>query len=68
MYGCRVIQKVIELGDMDQKKLMALEMKDKYHDLIEDQNGNHVVQKIIETMGKEKDIINFVVNSFESDC
>jgi len=49
-----VVQKAIEVAEPEQRRLMASELKDRVRELVEDQNGNHVIQKIIETMGKEK--------------
>lgn len=68
MYGCRVVQKALEVCDMDQKKVMALEIKDYFMKLVQDQNGNHVIQKIIEHMGKEEDIVKYLINAFHNNA
>lgn len=49
-----MVQKAIEVAEPEQRRLMASELKDKVREMVEDQNGNHVIQKIIETMGKEE--------------
>lgn len=67
MYGCRVIQKAVEVCDLDQKKVMALEIKDYIMQLVQDQNGNHVIQKIIEFMGTEEDIMKYLINAFKGN-
>lgn len=43
---------------------MALEVKDHILHLVQDQNGNHVIQKIIEFMGTEEEIMKFLVAAF----
>jgi len=52
-----VVQKAVELCELEQSKLMALEIKDHFIQLVQDQNGNHVIQKIIEFLGKHEDIM-----------
>lgn len=68
MYGCRVVQKAIEVAEPEQRRLMASELKDRIRELVEDQNGNHVIQKIIETMGKEEPIMHSIIDAFQRDC
>lgn len=46
---------------------MALEIKDYIMQLVQDQNGNHVIQKIIEFLGKDEEIIKWLVLSFRNN-
>ena len=64
MYGCRVIQKAVEVVEYTQKFLLASELSHNVIRCVEDQNGNHVIQKIIEFVGKNDEHINLVVNAF----
>ena len=58
MYGCRVIQKAIDLSPIEETISILNEIKDDLNECIEDQNGNHVIQKIIEKIpSKERKII-----------
>ena len=49
VYGCRVVQKIIDYNEFEPKV-----WKNHLVDLIKDQNGNHVVQKIIEKNSDSK--------------
>ncbi|CAA7041729.1 unnamed protein product [Microthlaspi erraticum] len=62
MYGCRVIQKAIEVVDLDQKFKMVKELDGHVMRCVRDQNGNHVVQKCIECVPEEN--IEFVISTF----
>lgn len=53
MYGCRVIQKAIDLSDEEDLKQYMAEIDNDMRKCIEDQNGNHVIQKLIEKMDKD---------------
>jgi pumilio RNA-binding family len=57
-YGCRVVQKVLEskLKDDD----ILAELKQNVLKCIEDQNGNHVIQKCFETIKTEK--LRFIID------
>ena len=49
MYGCRVVQKALEgLPSMEAKAAIAAELDGHVMKAIQDQNGNHVIQKCIE--------------------
>lgn len=50
MYGCRVIQKALEVIGV--QRLLALVSEFEGHVLkcVHDQNGNHVIQKCIEVL------------------
>lgn len=54
-----MVQKAIEMCELDQKREMAFEVKDSILELLQDQNGNHVVQKIVEFLGNDEDVIKF---------
>lgn len=62
VYGCRVIQKLIDyLGDI---KSIVAELEPHIPELIESPNGNHVIQKCI-----DKDIDkSFLLRVFEKNC
>ncbi|KAL3811898.1 hypothetical protein ACHAXA_001423 [Cyclostephanos tholiformis] len=56
VYGCRVIQKALESLDYDDLCELILEFDSYVLTCIQDQNGNHVMQKCIEVMSlKAKD-------------
>ena len=50
MYGCRVVQKALEVIGFEQQKLLVSELQAHVLHCIYDQNGNHVIQKCIEKM------------------
>ena len=54
MYGCRVVQKILEL--LPEKEISEIfgELKNHLFECIEDQNGNHVIQKLIEKINSEE--------------
>jgi pumilio RNA-binding family len=61
-YGCRVIQRLIDCSPSI--SFIFEEIKGDLFDLIEDQNGNHVIQKCIEKSSDRSVIMNhFVENS-----
>ncbi|EOY18065.1 Pumilio 2 isoform 2 [Theobroma cacao] len=62
MYGCRVIQKAIEVVELDQKTRMVKELDGHVMRCVRDQNGNHVIQKCIECV--PEDAIQFIVSTF----
>ena len=59
MYGCRVVQKALEVISLELQILLVSELKDSVIECINDQNGNHVIQKCIEKM--PPDTVDFVV-------
>jgi len=65
MYGCRVIQQLICVIDEKYLSQITLELKDHFAKLIEDQNGNHVIQKLIERLkpGVNNGIYDVVYNN-----
>ena len=62
MYGCRVMQQLISVIDEKYLPQITLELKDHFEKCIEDQNGNHVIQKLIERLkpGENKGIYDVV--------
>jgi pumilio RNA-binding family len=54
-YGCRVVQKALEIFQNDTKEFNSLFefIKPKVRELVIDGNGNHVVQKVIQLREKE---------------
>jgi ribosomal protein S7 len=64
MYGCRVVQKAFEHVLVDQQASLVRELdghKAAIMKIVEDQNGNHVVQKAIERIPGEH--IQFIVDA-----
>jgi hypothetical protein len=62
MYGCRVIQKALEIVDEEEVLMIYNEVKVAIIKFIEDQNGNHVLQRLIERLDREHnfEIINAI--------
>jgi pumilio RNA-binding family len=48
MYGCRVVQKALEVLPQYMVRDMVLQLDGHVVACVEDQNGNHVIQKCIE--------------------
>ena len=63
MYGCRVIQKALESIPLDQQKWIIAELEECVLKCVKDQNGNHVVQKCIETV--EPSCLQFIIDAFK---
>ena len=59
MYGCRVIQKAVETLPNEFQLQIARELEGNVVKCIEDQNGNHVIQKCIECCSA--DSIEFII-------
>ena len=62
MYGCRVIQKALESIPLEQQKLVISELEGNVLKCVKDQNGNHVVQKCIETV--DPSCLQFIIDAF----
>ncbi|PON92607.1 Coatomer beta subunit [Trema orientale] len=62
MYGCRVIQKALEVIELEQKAQLVRELDGHVMRCVRDQNGNHVIQKCIESIPTEK--IGFIISAF----
>ena len=54
MYGCRVVQKLISIIPNDEISVISNELSQNYSKCIEDQNGNHVIQKLIEKLNDDE--------------
>ena len=63
-YGCRVVQKAIDVLGIDDIKKILKEIKKDIKKCIEDQNGNHAIQKLVEKLpkGEHVDILKHVYN------
>lgn len=61
-YACRVVQKALEHILVDQQAELVKELESEVIRVAKDQNGNHVIQKIIELIDRRH--INFVMDSF----
>jgi hypothetical protein len=64
MYGCRVIQRALETVSPEQQASLIRELDDTkiIKQCVRDQNGNHVIQKCIQTVHNEH--IDVIVQSF----
>jgi pumilio RNA-binding family len=65
MYGCRVLQKVLDSVEFDQRRMIASEFRNNVEKAVEDQNGNHVIQKCIEIL-PYNDIV-FIVDALKDN-
>ena len=67
MYGCRVVQKALECCEPHSLVPLARELSGAVLECVHDQNGNHVVQKLVEVMSKAGmgDHVQFAVDAFE---
>ena len=63
MYGCRVIQKALEVVEVDQQAELVGELDGHVMRCVRDQNGNHVVQKCIECVPAPR--IQFIIQAFQ---
>ncbi|CAM9938337.1 unnamed protein product, partial [Chrysoparadoxa australica] len=50
MYGCRVVQKALEFASIDTLIALVSEFNGQVMGCVQDQNGNHVIQKCIEVV------------------
>ena len=62
MYGCRVVQKALEVMTYGQQKEMVQHLDGNVDKVIKDQNGIHVIQKAVESV--PTDLIGFIPRSF----
>jgi len=60
IYGCRVVQKILECAVYEQKLVLAQQLAGSIVKFVYDQNGNHVVQKMIQCLNPKD--IDFVVD------
>lgn len=63
MYGCRVVQKILESVNQETQYMLISELDGHVLDCVTDQNGNHVIQKCIEK-GRLYNI-DFILKAFE---
>jgi len=62
MYGCRVVQKALEVISPEQQSHLVKELEGHVMKCIKDQNGNHVIQKVIEQVPAP--FTQFIVDTF----
>ncbi|GER48954.1 pumilio domain-containing protein [Striga asiatica] len=62
MYGCRVIQKALEVVDTELQTKIVKELDGFIIKCVHDQNGNHVIQKCIERVPQDR--IKFIITPF----
>jgi len=62
MYGCRVVQKALEVISPEQQAQLVKELEGHVMKCIKDQNGNHVIQKVIEQVPAH--FTQFIVDTF----
>ena len=53
MYGCRVVQKIVENYNKSDRRTIYNEIKNQLAECIVDQNANHVIQKFVEKGDEE---------------
>ncbi|CAD6933044.1 unnamed protein product [Tilletia controversa] len=71
-YGCRVVQKALEVLELEDQIIVAEELRGFVHACVKDQNANHVIQKVIETTaaavangaGGDPECVDFIPLSF----
>eukprot|EP01059_Diplonema_ambulator_P000609 TRINITY_DN10504_c0_g2_i1.p1 TRINITY_DN10504_c0_g2~~TRINITY_DN10504_c0_g2_i1.p1 ORF type:complete len:597 (+),score=218.58 TRINITY_DN10504_c0_g2_i1:77-1867(+) len=63
-YGCRVVQKALEVVELKYRNMAIEELTGHVPRCVQDQNGNHVIQKCIETMPNKVD---FIVCAFRNN-
>ena len=56
-YGCRVVQKAIQVFDREDRLMVLADLRNQVGHCVQDQNGNHVIQKCIEYMPDDTDFI-----------
>lgn len=64
-HGCRVVQKALESINDIQKIKLATELEGCVLACVEDQNGNHVIQKCLERMPTGK--VQFIIDAFKGE-
>ena len=65
LYGCRCVQELISILSVENMSIITNELKPFYDNCIQDKNGNHVIQKLIEKVDKNdlNDIYLVAVNN-----
>jgi len=64
MYGCRVLQRVIDTASVGRLIAITSELKGHVIECVEDQNANHVIQKLIERLPLGDSSIRNLVGEF----
>lgn len=65
-YGCRVIQKALDvISDEEDKFIISDELENSVLHCVNDQNGNHVIQKCVEKLSPE--YVGFILNEFKGN-
>ncbi|KHN17619.1 Pumilio like 6, chloroplastic [Glycine soja] len=65
MYGCCVVQKALEVIDLEQKAQLVHELDGNVMRCVRDQNGNHAIQKCIESIPTKN--IDFIIFAFRGE-
>ena len=65
LYGCRCVQELISILSVENMSIITNELKPFYDNCIQDKNGNHVIQKLIEKVDQNdlNDIYLVAVNN-----
>ena len=65
LYGCRCVQELISILNVENMHIITNELKPFYDNCIQDKNGNHVIQKLIEKVDSKdlNDIYLVAVNN-----
>jgi hypothetical protein len=58
-YGCRVIQKALEIVTVEEKHFMLDKLHPNLENCMRDTNANHVIQKLVEVLSFDK--LKFIV-------
>jgi len=65
-YGCRVVQKVVQLLPSEEQGNFAEEIRSEVLDMMVHKHGNHVVQKCVENMQPES--VGFIVEAVSTEA
>ena len=67
VHGTRVVQKMVEVADADeQAEAIVGAIEPLAMDLVRDMNGNHVIQRMLAVMGKQRAA--FVFELAQCEC
>jgi hypothetical protein len=67
VHGTRVVQKMVEAADADeQAEAIVAAIEPQAMDLVRDMNGNHVIQRMLAVMGKQR--ASFVFDLVQREC
>jgi len=59
-HGCRVVQRILETAPVELQLTLVKEIEARVLECVEDQNGNHVIQKCLERMPTMK--VQFIID------